>query len=167
MPADRMPAINRYYNDSFSREDMRNGKHRLAVGGMWDEIGKLQFDFLIARGLQPHHLLLDIGCGALRGGLHFISYLDPGNYYGADLNPTLVEAGQYELEQTGLTNRDPCVLVTKTFEVGKFGVQFDRALAVSLFAHLPAEHIGRCLVEIARVLKPGACFFATFFEAPQ
>ena len=52
------------------------------VGGMWDEIGRLQFEFLRARGLKADHWLLDIGCGCLRGGIHAIKYLKTGNYYG-------------------------------------------------------------------------------------
>ncbi len=27
--------------------------HRGYVGGMWDEIGQLQFDFLVSKGLKP------------------------------------------------------------------------------------------------------------------
>jgi ubiquinone/menaquinone biosynthesis C-methylase UbiE len=38
------------------------------------------------------HKLLDIGCGALRGGIHFINYVDAGNHYGLDLNSWLIEA---------------------------------------------------------------------------
>lgn len=42
--------------------------HRELVGGMWDEIGTLQFVFLRDHGLEPSQRLLDVGCGALRGG---------------------------------------------------------------------------------------------------
>lgn len=48
--------------------------HREYVGGMWDEIGKLQFNFLLSRGLRPEHVFLDIACGPLGGGeIHTIS----------------------------------------------------------------------------------------------
>ena len=50
--------------------------HREAVGGLWDEMGRLQFDFLVAQGLQPHHKMLDIGCGSMRGGRHFVNHLE-------------------------------------------------------------------------------------------
>jgi hypothetical protein len=58
--------------------------HREVVGGMWDLIGHLQFEFLIGQGLQPHHYLLDGGGGSLRGGVHLIRYLEPGHYFGVD-----------------------------------------------------------------------------------
>jgi hypothetical protein len=53
------------------------------------------------------------------------------------------------------------------FEVALFGVQFDYLLAQSVFTHLFANHIVRCLVEARKVLAPEGRFFATFFLAPR
>jgi hypothetical protein len=36
----------------------------------------LQLDFRVAQDLRPSHCLLDIACGALRGGVHVIHYLE-------------------------------------------------------------------------------------------
>ena len=58
--------------------------HREQVGGLWDEVGALQIDFLRAQGLRPPDTLLDVGCGCLRGGVHLVGYLEPGRYYGID-----------------------------------------------------------------------------------
>jgi hypothetical protein len=52
--------------------------HRGFIGGLWDELGRLQVDFPVSEGLEPAHVLLDIGCGSLRGGVHLIPYLEPG-----------------------------------------------------------------------------------------
>ena len=87
-----MSEINRYYRQ-LTQEQINAGRHRDMVGGMWEEIGRLQFEFLRARGLKPRHRLLDIGCGSLRGGIHAINYLETGNYYGLDINLSLIEAG--------------------------------------------------------------------------
>lgn len=67
--------------------------HHAYVGGRWDEIGRLQFDFLVGRGLQPDHVLLDIACGSLRGGVQFIPYLDRGHYLGLEREQALVDKG--------------------------------------------------------------------------
>jgi hypothetical protein len=68
----------------------------------------LQLDFMIREGLKPHHKLLDIGCGSLRGGVHFIRYLDAGNYVGIDSNIALLDAGyEIELASWGLKERMP------------------------------------------------------------
>lgn len=158
--------INRY-GRQLSDEEIRAGVHRRFVGGMWDEIGKLQLDFLVRAGLRPDHRLLDVGCGALRGGLHFIRYLDRGHYFGIDSNPSLVAAGRIELEAAGLSDREPTLCVDGAFDIARLGQTFDFALAVSLFTHLPMNHIVRCLAAVGGSLAPGGRLLATFFQAPH
>ena len=55
---------NKYYDENYIQQQLKLGKHRQVVGGMWDEIGTLQLEFLKGRGLQAHDLLLDVGCGS-------------------------------------------------------------------------------------------------------
>jgi SAM-dependent methyltransferase len=147
--------------------EIRSGAHREFVGGMWDEIGSLQFEFLKSQGLAPSHRLVDIGCGCLRGGVHFVPYLEKRHYYGIDINASLLEAGRKELLRSAAnTDKQPDLRVSDRFDLAQFGVRFDYALAVSVFTHLYANHIGRCLVEVKKVLAPQGKFFATFFAAP-
>jgi SAM-dependent methyltransferase len=137
-------------------------------GGMWDEIGRLQFSFLVQQGLLPHHYFLDVGCGALRGGIHFIRYLEPRHYYGVDQNQDVLEAARkVELRRHGLAFKNPTLFRNDTFEFQALGQSFDYALAQSVFIHLPLNYIIRCVMNIEKVLVPGGRFFATFFENPQ
>ena len=57
------------------------GSHNL---DNFNKHAKTHFEYLIEQNLQPHHKLLDVGCGALRSGKHIIPYLDVKNYYGID-----------------------------------------------------------------------------------
>lgn len=134
------------------------------VGGMWEEMGELQFDFLRQQGLKPEHRFLDVGCGILRGGVHFIPYLEPGHYYGIDKNRELLNFGRKEMEKAGLQEQKPTLVQIEDFGFERLGQTFDYALAQSVFTHLPLNYITRCLVNVDRVLKPGGVFFATFFE---
>ena len=154
------------YGRQLSAEEIAAARHRELVGGLWDEIGALQFEFLKGRGLLPSHRLADVGCGALRGGVHFIRYLEPGRYHGLDVNASLLEAGRRELAAAGLADRAPELIADGGFALSRFGVDFDVALAVSLFTHLPMNQIVRCLAATRAVLRPGAVFYASFFEAP-
>lgn len=113
------------------------------------------------------HKLLDIGCGALRGGIHFVDYLNPGNYYGLDLNNSLIEAGKHELARAGLTHKNPHLAVSESFELQQFGEKFDYLLAISVFTHVYANQILSCLAAARAVLAPDGTFFATFFAAPH
>jgi SAM-dependent methyltransferase len=161
-----MKSINPYYDRQLTQEEILAGEHRTLTGGLWSEIGRLQLQFLQQNGLLPDHRLLDIGCGALRCGIPIIEYLDTGNYYGLDLNASLVEAGKRELEQKELISKQPYLLVNDKFEFDRFGKTFDFAIGQSLFTHLDMNLIVRCLVQARKLLKPAGRFFATFFLAP-
>lgn len=161
-----MRSINAYGNE-LTTDDINKKIHRDFVGGLWGELGQLQFDYLMAQGLKPSHKLLDIGCGCLRGGLHYIRYLEDGNYYGLDVNLSLIQAGMLEIKEAGLEDRHPRLLVDDQFRLDKFGESFDFMVSISLFTHLPMNIIIRCLSETRKYLKPGGVYFSTFFEAPE
>lgn len=154
------------YGRELTPAEIEARAHRDLVGGMWEEIGALQLAFMQARGLAVSDRLLDMGCGALRGGIHFVRFLEPARYHGLDINASLIEAGRRELAEAGLAGREARLMVDDGFAASRFGVRFDAALAVSLFSHLPVNKIVRCLVEVARVLAPGARFYASWWEAP-
>ena len=161
-----MLAINSY-GQELSESDIRQNKHRDFIGGKWEEIGQLQFDFLVNRGLQPDHKILDIGCGCLRGGIHFIEYLQADNYYGLDVNASLIKAAWHEIKSAQLEAKNPHLLVNENFEIAQFQQHFDFMLSISLFTHLPINIIVRCLSEVQKNLAPHGKYYSTFFAAPS
>ena len=139
--------------------------HREYVGGLWDEIGRLQLDFLVSRGLKPSHCLLDIGCGSLRGGVHFIRYLGPGNYLGIDKERRLIDLGiERELGQATYLDKKPAFVVSSNFEFDTFGRKPEFSIAQSLFTHLVPADIHLCLKNLRKCVDQDHVFFATFFE---
>ncbi|MGP0066205.1 MAG: methyltransferase [Isosphaeraceae bacterium] len=147
-------------------EGIKEVGHRQYVGGCWDEIGRLQFDYLVSQGLRPHHYLLDIACGSLRAGIHFIPYLEAGHYLGIDKEADLIQAGiERELSPEVREAKGPVLLVDGDFAFERFGVRPDYALAQSLFTHLPTPLIEKCLRNLRGVLADDGVFFATFFES--
>lgn len=162
--------INKYYDLGGFKKYFHPGYHRGIVGGYWDEIGKLQFDFLKNRGLAPDNRILDVGCGSFRVGVHLVDFLDAGNYYGIDLSAYLINSGyKRELGPLKLRRKLPRenLACTSSFEVEQFGVTFDTAFALSLFTHLPLNHIKMCLTRLAPVVRVGGVFYATVFLCPE
>lgn len=139
-----------------------------AVGGMWEEIGKLQFDFLVNDGLLPTDKLLDIGCGTLRGGRHFIKYLRAENYAGIDISFDAIEYGKRLVREEGLSEKRPRLIVSKKRDL-RFeefsGETFDYLLAQSVFTHLMPDHIEECFQHIGSIMNTKSRFFFTFNEA--
>ena len=154
------------YGRELTKEELDTGYHRQFIGGMWEEIGLLQFNFMKEQGLEPKHKILDIGCGCLRGGLHFIGYLDQGNYYGLDVNRSVLKGGILEVRKSNLISKKPNLMVSDKFIISKFKTQFDFMISVSLFTHLPMNMIVRCLVQVRNHLKPKGTYYSSFFESP-
>lgn len=148
------------------RTDFTPAELRAYIGGRWDELGALQFNFLKNRGLKPEHYFLDAGCGSMRGGVHFIDYLHPFHYFGADINSALVWGGvNSELsEELKAKITDNSFLISNDFDFS-FGIEaFNYGIAFSLFTHLSENKIKLCLQRL-RPKFEGGRFFATFFEA--
>ena len=144
--------------------------HRGVIGGLWEEIGQLQFSYIKAQGLKPNHRLLDIGCGSFRGGTHFVPYLDADRYFGFDINRSLIDAGiaheVSDLDRENKINPDN-FYAGDNFEFPSHWKDIDFALSVSLFTHLKMNTIRQCLVNAHPLLKPGSHYHSTVFTVPD
>jgi SAM-dependent methyltransferase len=159
---------NLYQDEDRMRRAVSEGRHREIVGGMWNEIGALQFEFLKAHGLQPQHTVLDLGCGSGRLAAKAVPYLQSDCYYGIDISPALLAAAQQEIIAAGYGERlsDRTFYAAANFEPSAEMPPFDFSIAQSLFTHLPLSQFTIALNGIRRSLKPSGRFFATFFIAP-
>jgi hypothetical protein len=142
--------------------------HRAFVGGndqYWEQIGELQYRFLIEHGLTPNDVFFDVACGSLRGGTRFIGFLEPGHYFGIDRYIELIIYGvANELGIERYAEKKPRFVVSDSFEFHKLAVQPTFAIAQSLFTHLTERDILRCLSNLRQVAGAGCRFFATFHE---
>ena len=156
-----------YSGREFTPEEIDARAHRKFVGGVWDTHGERQLEYLRSQGLLPHHLVVDIGSGPFRAGRHIIDYLEPGHYYAVDANRSLMQAG-YDVELTDEQRQRLPVTNLRAndrFDVD-FGVQFDYAMAQSVFTHVSLNHIRLCLHRLAPSMREGGSFYATFFRRP-
>jgi hypothetical protein len=159
-----------YYDGDAIAAAVAESRHRDLVGGIWEELGKLQLNFLCSQGLHPSSRLIDIGCGCLPGGVHFVDFLDAGNYHGMDINQSLLDAGyDLELKHKNLQSKLPRgnLICDGEFQFSRFPVRFHFALAQSVFTHLPANHLQLCLARLAPRMEPNGVLFVTFFIVPD
>lgn len=164
------PMDSSYDDPEFVAGRVQAGEHRGVIGGLWEEMGRLQLEFMRARGLQPGHRLVDIGCGSLRAGVHFVRYLEPGNYYGLDHNQSLLDAGyDIELAAAGLQERLPRgnLFCNPDFMLPVEDGLFDTGIAQSVFTHMGFNAIRRCLEAVAPGFRVGGVLYATYFELPD
>jgi SAM-dependent methyltransferase len=129
----------------------------------WREHGKLQFDYLRGHGLEPHHRVLEIGCGNLRAGWLLIDYLEAGNYYGLDISLEVLFAAQETVVQQNLAAKLPYLTLVRDMRFAFLpDEEFDVVHAHSVFSHSPLSVIEECFAHVGRIMKPDAFFDFTF-----
>lgn len=79
-----------------------------------------------------------------------VDYLQPGNYYGIDINHSVLQAGYDRELDDDQRARLPAenLRATDRFDID-FGVQFDMGIAQSVFTHMSLNHIRLCLYRVA------------------
>lgn len=142
---------------------------RAAIGGMWDKIGQLQIDFLVNEGLLPAHRLLDIGCGTLRGGRHFIRYLEEGRYTGTELSLGAVDAARSLVEREELTEKGAAIIHVPDGRLtfANLSGPFDYIFAQSVFTHLAERHIQQCFANLPNIMDDKSVFYFTYNDAVE
>ena len=162
--------LSSYYDKSAVVAGASQGAHREMIGGLWNEIGDLQFEFLRSNGLTKDSQLLDIGCGSLRLGVRAVDFLNSGHYWGTDLNESLLDAGyEKEIVPAGLAGKLPRENLVTDGDFNFPGIpdRIDFAIAQSLFTHLPINRLRLCLSNLASHVAGDCTFFATFFIVPD
>lgn len=153
------------FHDPEGDEGIKKRGHRGYVGGLWNEIGQLQFDFLLHKGLKSDHFLLDIACGSLRLGVKAIPYLEPSHYLAVEKEAGLVKAGlEEELDKKIRDEKQPNIIISDSFEFEKLGRKANFAIAQSLFSHLPPSLIHLCFKKLHPCLEDEGLFYATYFR---
>lgn len=159
----------RYEDKAAIEREVAAGRHREAIGGLWDKLGQLQLDFLIAHGLRSNHRLLDIGAGSLRAGVKLVRYLDADHYVATDAHQSLLDAGWDELAREGLTDKLPRsnLVASSDFDFSWVPMRFDVALAQAVFPYLPLNALRVCLERLVDFVVPEGKFFVSTFEIPD
>jgi cyclopropane fatty-acyl-phospholipid synthase-like methyltransferase len=134
---------------------------------LWKAKRAFQIQFLKQVGLQPHHYLLDIGCGTLRGGVPMIAYLEKGHYFGIESRADVLEEGKQELAQSHLEHKEPILVAASDVSHVNLRQHFDYIWAFSVLIHMTDKILGDCLNLIQSHLAYDGYFYANAKIGPR
>jgi SAM-dependent methyltransferase len=150
-----------YDNIALSDDAIARKQYKAFLGGgekHWARRGLFQLDFLRARGLTPDGRLLDVGCGPIRAGVHFIRYLEVGNYSGIDYNRSFIDAAEAVLIEEDLAKKRPSLATVQNFDFGGIGGPYDYVVAFSVLNHCVDrlkrrffENVVRCTTDASKI----------------
>jgi hypothetical protein len=129
--------------------------------GIWKLKRDYQIWFLKQRRLLPHHYLLELGCGTLRGGLPIIDFLLEGHYYGIDARPIALEEARKELAESNLEDKRPTLILAGDLSSVNLDRTFDFLWAFSVLPHLEDEILRGAFRCAKRHLGVNGQFLAT------
>ncbi len=123
---------------------------------------------LKAQGMQPHHRMLDYGCGVMRTGRAAIPYLSEGRYVGVDIAENRLQKGRDLLAEDGISADRYEAFTVADCELKELdGYSFDYIWAESVLTHMPAPEIRTMLRSMKRLFAPGGQFLFTFSTAEE
>lgn len=154
-----------YQQIRLSADDIGHGIFKKFLGGGeedWDLRGAFQLYLLREMGLEPRHRLLDAGCGPLRAGVHFIRYLDRGNYVGMDYNEDFISAAKHVIEgDRGLCAKEPTLFCVENFEFDVIERPVDYVLAFSVLNHGDPSRVATFLESLLSVTHAASRVFVS------
>ena len=124
--------------------------------GAWRIDREVQVRALEKLGLEPHHRLLEIGCGPFQAGAPLVRYLEPGHYTGVDISAERLDAARNVIRRFDLEERQPRLVLSDDFGLDQLEpASFDRTWSFHVVIHFPKPAVERYMHAIATLLKPG------------
>jgi hypothetical protein len=141
--------------------------YRAYIGppGEYDLVSATSFGLLTGCGLRQHHKLLDIGCDSLRLGRLLIPYLNAENHIGLEPNNWLIDDGiRNEVGASLVEKRSPTFVIAERMESLASDLQFDYAIAQSIFSHTVPDLLERWIQDVSFRLSEQGVLLATVLE---
>lgn len=131
---------------------------RLAIGGEFMAVGKLEYYLLRSLGLEDGQSLVDIGCGSGRLATQLVPMANL-RYLGTDVVQPLLD-----LASRLCGRSDWRFERVDTTAIPQADASAEMVCSFSVFTHLLHEETFKYLREAMRVLKPGGLLVFSFIE---
>lgn len=144
--------------EKLKQENDYDSAMKLAIGGAFEGMGKLEYELLKYVGLKPTDAVVDVGCGSGRLA-QFLAKSHQGTYLGVDVIAELVEYAEK------LCNRpDWRFQVNDGYSIPAADNSADFVCFFSVFTHLLHEETFAYLQDAKRILKPQGTLVFSFLE---
>lgn len=151
------------FKDFFSETveaKLRAGEAHASLGGnffgkVYGEVGQGFFRKLIKMGLKPEDAFVDYGCGTLRLGIHAMTYLDTGKYWGLEISEFLLEQGRELVGEELLREKAPHLEVISPESVERAAAAKPAFLiSVRVLIHVHPDDLNEYFRNVLTIIGP-------------
>ncbi|MCP5066840.1 MAG: class I SAM-dependent methyltransferase [bacterium] len=130
--------------------------------------GRKPFQKLVEFGLEPHHVLVDYGCGGLRVGQYLMQYLEPGHYWGLDIARRFMDDGVDSLGPQVIAQQQPNLHVISPESVQAAGAaKPDFVICFAVLIHVPPDELDTFLDLFTTVIAENTTVYMTYKSAAE
>lgn len=123
--------------------------------GAFEQSGRDEFELLLRLGLQPDHTCVDYGCGTLRIGQHVIRHLDPGRYWGFEIDDEFIKVGNSLLSDSEKIEKKPQLRVISARTLSEAAQHRPPFLfSHKVMQHVPPDELPEYLSNIIDLILP-------------
>ena len=145
---------------------------KTGLGGsetLFEQHGRNQLVAFISQGGFPNHKVLDAGCGTLRGGFWFITFLNKGNYFGLETierhdNNDIENALEILFDKEVLDYKHPTFHYNDNFDYSPFNQKFDYIIMRSIWTHLGPNDVEKSLDSFCSHKTRKGILLTTYFR---
>lgn len=148
-------------NDKQKELSAKEARHSL-VGppNLWKSKRDFQMNFLLKKDLKPSDVLMDIGCGTLRGGIPLIDYLDEAHYFGIEARDFVLEEGKQELLDAKLGHKKPTLICSADIANISLQQTFDVIWSFAVLIHMTDDILHDTLEFVQQHLSSTGVMYA-------
>jgi SAM-dependent methyltransferase len=130
--------------------------------------GREQLVVLLEHGLDFQSVVLDVGCGCLRGSRWVIPLLDRGHFFGIEPQRAMVERGLREFVDPEIVRlKEPRFDHNDRFDFSVFDTTFTHFMMRSIWSHASKQQIEVMLDNVVEWGQPGAVLLTSYHPARE
>lgn len=128
----------------------------------------LLIDHFISLGLQPHHVMVDYGCGSLRVGRHLVDYLEANKYWGLDVTDRFFDDGLALMDkQVKCCKRPQCRVINADSLAEVRAQRPDFIASIAVLKHVPENDLDNYFDKLCGMMHAKTTLIVTFSQSPR
>lgn len=130
------------------------------------ERGMAEFKLFTGFGIEPHHCVIDYGCGSLRMAQKFIPFLRNGTYWGFDISQQFIDDGLLNLKTLGIKSERGNFRIISPESLAEGKAQHaDFVISSKVLMHIGPDDLEQFIQQLTSLIHDDTTLIVEFDES--